>query len=55
MSAGYDHLNVTTIQQKGIKIGHTPVVLSDVVADLAVCLMLAAARRIQEGRMKLQE
>ncbi|XP_012227774.1 glyoxylate reductase/hydroxypyruvate reductase-like [Linepithema humile] len=52
MTAGYDHLDVSEIKRRGIKIGHTPIVMSAAVAEMAVLLMLSAARRIREGRLK---
>ncbi|EZA54065.1 hypothetical protein DMN91_000696 [Ooceraea biroi] len=55
MSAGYDHLDVPAIKKRGIKIGHTPMVLSAAVAEIAVFLMLAAARRTHEGRTMLEQ
>ncbi|KAL0099233.1 hypothetical protein PUN28_020066 [Cardiocondyla obscurior] len=54
MSAGYDHLDVEKIKSRGIKIGHTPVVLSAAVAEMAILLLLSAARRAYEGRQKLE-
>ncbi|XP_043803991.1 glyoxylate reductase/hydroxypyruvate reductase-like isoform X1 [Apis laboriosa] len=54
MSAGYDHLDVPEIKRRGIKVGHTPIVLSAAVAEMAVLLLLNAARRIHEGRLKLE-
>ncbi|XP_012227776.2 glyoxylate reductase/hydroxypyruvate reductase isoform X1 [Linepithema humile] len=55
MSAGYDHLDVPEIKKRGIKVGHTPMVLSAAVAEMAVLLMLSAARRVHEGRTKLDQ
>ncbi|XP_018350856.1 PREDICTED: glyoxylate reductase/hydroxypyruvate reductase-like [Trachymyrmex septentrionalis] len=55
MSAGYEHLDVPEIKKRGIKVGHTPMVLSAAVAEIAVLLMLSAARRAHESRMKLEE
>ncbi|KAK2580729.1 hypothetical protein KPH14_011357 [Odynerus spinipes] len=55
MSAGYDHLDVPEIKRRGIKVGHTPQVLSAAVAEIAVMLTLCAARRAHEGRLKLEE
>ncbi|XP_036141314.1 glyoxylate reductase/hydroxypyruvate reductase [Monomorium pharaonis] len=55
MSAGYDHLDVPEIKKRGIKVGHTPVVLSAAVAEMAVLLLLSAARRAHEGRIKLEQ
>ncbi|XP_025995934.1 glyoxylate reductase/hydroxypyruvate reductase [Solenopsis invicta] len=54
MSAGYDHLDVPEIKKRGIKVGHTPMVLSAAVAEIAVLLLLSAARRAHEGRMELE-
>ncbi|XP_071557339.1 glyoxylate reductase/hydroxypyruvate reductase [Temnothorax nylanderi] len=55
MSSGYDHLDTTLIKERGIKAGHTPEVLSAAVAEMAVLLLLAAARRAHEGRQKLEK
>ncbi|XP_014474200.1 PREDICTED: glyoxylate reductase/hydroxypyruvate reductase-like [Dinoponera quadriceps] len=55
MSAGYDHLDLPEIKRRGIKVGHTPGVLSATVAEVAVLLMLSAARRAHEGRLKLEQ
>ena len=55
MSAGYDHLDVPEIKKRGIKVGHTPKVLTSAVADIAVMLLLSAARRAYAGRLKMIE
>lgn len=55
MSAGYDHLDIPEIKRRGIKVGHTPIILSAAVAEMAVLLLLNAARRIHEGRLKLEQ
>ncbi|XP_028050169.1 glyoxylate reductase/hydroxypyruvate reductase [Monomorium pharaonis] len=54
MSAGYDHLDVPEIKRRGIKVGHTPV-QSAAVAEIAVLLLLSAARRAHESRMMVKE
>nr|XP_033338407.1 glyoxylate reductase/hydroxypyruvate reductase-like [Megalopta genalis] len=54
ISAGYDHLDVPEIKRRGIKVGNTPEVLSAAVAEIAVLLLLNAARRTHEGRLKLE-
>jgi len=43
---GYDNVDVETATARGIKVGNTPDVLNDEVADLALGLMLATARKI---------
>lgn len=55
MSAGYDHLDVPEIKRRGIKVGHTPKVLSAAVAEIAVLLLLSATRRSHESRTKLEQ
>lgn len=49
MSAGYDNINVDLLKSRGIKVSNTPDVLSNSVAELAVGLLLSAARRLVEG------
>lgn len=51
MSAGYDHIDLAELKNRGIKLGNTPKVLNGAVADTAVLLGLAAARRLHEGRL----
>ncbi|XP_026669316.1 glyoxylate reductase/hydroxypyruvate reductase-like, partial [Ceratina calcarata] len=55
MSAGYDYLDVPEIKRRGIRVGHTPMVLSSAVAEIAVLLALATARRAHEGRLKIEQ
>jgi len=43
---GYDGVDVAAARARGILVTHTPGVLDDDVADLALALMLCAARRI---------
>ncbi|XP_071642247.1 glyoxylate reductase/hydroxypyruvate reductase-like isoform X2 [Temnothorax longispinosus] len=54
MTSGYDHLDLTLIKERGIKAGHAPKVLSAAVAEMAVLLLLSAARRARESRKKLE-
>ncbi len=48
-AVGYDNIDVAAARERGIAIGHTPGVLTEATADLAFALLMAAARRIQEG------
>lgn len=48
-SVGYDHLDVPAAKARGVKLLHTPDVLTDAVADCALLLMLGATRRATES------
>ena len=49
MSVGYDHIDLQECKNRSIKVGFTPDVLTDSVADLTVGLMLSAGRRMKEA------
>ncbi|KAG8794614.1 Transcriptional regulatory protein sin3 [Ceratobasidium sp. 428] len=49
MSVGYDHVDVSELKSKGIKLGFTPDVLTDAVADVAVMLALMASRNVKQS------
>ena len=49
VSVGVDHIDLNSAAKHGILVGHTPNVLTDSTADLALGLMLAVGRRIAEG------
>ncbi|KAH7921567.1 hypothetical protein BV22DRAFT_1049529 [Leucogyrophana mollusca] len=44
MSVGYEHVDLKAAAQRGLKVGYTPDVLTDAVADLSVMLALMAGR-----------
>jgi len=46
MGVGYDGIDVGAAKARGIQVTHTPNVLNDDVADLAIGLMLCAARQL---------
>ena len=46
---GYDGIDVAAARERGIHVTHTPNVLNDEVADLALALMLVVARRIPQA------
>ncbi len=48
-SVGVDHCDLTALGARGIMVTNTPDVLSDATADIAMLLMLGAARRCVEG------
>jgi len=49
MAVGYDNIDARAAAAREIPVGHTPGVLTEATADLALTLLLAAARRIVEG------
>lgn len=48
-SVGVDHVDLEAARQKGVIVTNTPDVLSDATAEIAMLLMLGAARRASEG------
>ncbi|RPF70912.1 2-hydroxyacid dehydrogenase [Aurantiacibacter spongiae] len=46
---GFDHIDLDAAKAKGIAVTNTPGVLTDATADLAMTLLLMAARRTGEG------
>jgi glyoxylate reductase len=48
-AVGFNNVDVSACTARGVCVGNTPGVLTDATADIAVTLMLAAARRIGEG------
>ena len=55
ISVGVDHIDLRAATRRGIPVGHTPGVLVDSTADLAVALMLAATRRVAEADQWVRE
>lgn len=49
MAVGVDNIDVAACTARGIAVGHTPGVLTEATADLAMALLLAAARRLPEA------
>ena len=49
MGVGYDGIDVAAAKARGVMVTHTPGVLDDDVADLAIALMLAWARQIPKA------
>jgi glyoxylate reductase len=46
---GYDNIDLASAARRGVVVTNTPDVLTDATADLALALLLAAARRLREG------
>ncbi|XP_029365451.1 glyoxylate reductase/hydroxypyruvate reductase isoform X1 [Echeneis naucrates] len=49
MSVGFDHLSLEELKKRGIRVGYTPEVLTDAVAELTVALLLTTSRRLIEA------
>ncbi|XP_053144827.1 glyoxylate reductase/hydroxypyruvate reductase isoform X2 [Hemicordylus capensis] len=49
LSVGYDHLAISEIKERGIRVGYTPDILTDATAELTVALLLATSRRLPES------
>jgi hydroxypyruvate reductase len=49
MGVGYDGIDVAAAKARGVLVTHTPDVLNDDVADLAIGLMLCAARQLPQA------
>jgi len=48
-AVGFNNIDIEAATRMGIPVGNTPEVLTDATADMAFCLMIAAARRVREG------
>ena len=53
-SVGVDHVDLAAATARGIPVGHTPGVLTETTAELALALLLAAARRIPEADRRVR-
>lgn len=48
-AVGFNNIDVPACTARGICVGNTPGVLTDATADMAFCLLIAAARRVVEA------
>jgi glyoxylate reductase len=53
-AVGFNNVDVAAATARGICVGNTPGVLTDATADMAFCLLIAAARRVVEGHQYSQ-
>ncbi|XP_030383160.1 glyoxylate reductase/hydroxypyruvate reductase [Scaptodrosophila lebanonensis] len=53
MSSGIDYVDVPEFKRRSIPLGHTPGVVRNSVADLAIGLMIAAGRNFHAGRCEI--
>jgi glyoxylate reductase len=54
-AVGYDNVDVAACRARGVLVTHTPGVLTESTADLALALLLAVARRVREGEAMVRE
>jgi glyoxylate reductase len=55
LSVGTDHIDLEAAKAAGVKVLYTPEVLSEATAEIAMLLMLGAARRAAEGLRMVRE
>jgi glyoxylate reductase len=48
-AVGFNNIDIAAATERGIAVGNTPGVLTHATADMAFCLLIAAARRLVEG------
>ena len=51
---GFNHIDIEKAKELGITVSNTPSVLTDCTADIAMSLILMAARRVGEGERELR-
>jgi lactate dehydrogenase-like 2-hydroxyacid dehydrogenase len=54
-SVGYDHIDLAAAKARGIRVANTPDAVTVATAEIAMLLILGAARRAQEGERLLRE
>ena len=52
---GFDHIDLAAAKANGVAVSNTPGVLTDATADIAMTLLLMAARRAGEGERELRD
>ncbi len=53
-AVGFNNVDIPAATARGVLVGNTPGVLTDATADMAFCLMIAAARRLVDGHLYSQ-
>lgn len=53
-SVGFDHIDLKAAKSRGIIVTNTPEVLNDATAEIAMLLLLGAARRAYEGEREIR-
>ncbi|SEL46718.1 glyoxylate reductase [Roseovarius azorensis] len=55
LSVGHEHIDIEAVRAHGLALLHTPDIHSNAVSEMAILLMLCAARRAQEGERMIYE
>ncbi|MFO0881668.1 MAG: D-glycerate dehydrogenase [Gemmataceae bacterium] len=50
-AVGFNNIDIPAATARGVCVGNTPGVLTDATADMAFCLLIAAARRLVDGHL----
>ena len=53
-AVGYENIDLEAARRLGVRVAHTPGVLTEATAEIAVALLLACARRVAEGDRALR-
>ena len=51
---GYNHIDVDAAREAGVAVSNTPDVVTDATADIAVALLLAVARNLPQGQIRVR-
>lgn len=54
LSVGYDHIDLTAMKKYGLRLGYTPDVLTETVAETTVGLLISTTRRFFEANRVLK-
>lgn len=54
MSVGYDHVDLASMKKHSVRLGNTPGVLTEAVAEIAMGLIIATTRRFFEANRELK-
>jgi len=54
LAVGYDNIDIGACTERGVLVTNTPGVLTDATADMTWALLMAAARRLPEGRDRIE-
>lgn len=55
MSSGIDYADIAEFKRRQMPLGHTPGIVKNSVADLAVGLMISAGRHFHAGRQEIEK